>query len=117
MQPGAKLMDTVHVLAANLNRLVEWHKERKTGLGSNQDLGAKAGVSSNTIGRMRRGDGSVGIGKLSKVAKALKLDANGVSPAAGDISLDSGREIARYFRPCLTYTAPRSSSASCAPDL
>lgn len=76
MQPGAKLMDTVHVLAANLNRLVEWHKERKTGLGSNQDLGAKAGVSSNTIGRMRRGDGSVGIGKLSKVAKALKLDAN-----------------------------------------
>lgn len=82
---GAKLVDAVHVLAANLNRLIEIHKERKTGLASNAAIGAKAGISSNTVGRMRRADGSVGIGNLSKVAKVFGLQANqlltpGLSP-------------------------------------
>lgn len=76
MQQGAKLLDAVHVLAANLNRLVEIHKERKTGLASNAAIGAKAHISSNTVGRMRRGDGSVGIGNLSKVARVFGLQAN-----------------------------------------
>lgn len=70
---GPKLADNVHVLAANLNRLMEHHKALRTGLGSNAGLAKAAKVSSNTVGRLRRGDGSVTILKLSKIAKALKV--------------------------------------------
>lgn len=69
-------MDAVHVLAANLNRLVKWHKDHGKPMKSNAALAVKTGLSSNTIGRMRRGDGSVGIGNLSLVAEAFGLTAN-----------------------------------------
>ena len=72
---GAKLADNVHVVAANINRLMEHHKNAGTGLGSNAGLAKAAGVSSNTVGRLRRGDGSVTILKLAKIAKALKATA------------------------------------------
>ena len=104
-QHGARLVDAVHVLAANLNRLVEWHRDKGTGLGSNAALGAKAGVSSNTIGRMRRADGSVGIGKLSRVAKALNLQANqlltpGLVPEAPPevVTDEAEKHLLRAFR-------------------
>ena len=88
MQERPKLMDAVHILAANLNRLIEWHKDRRTLFPtSNQAIAKKAGMSSHTVGRMRRGDGSVGIGNLSKVAKVFKLHPNqllspGLDPGA-----------------------------------
>lgn len=73
---GAKLVDAVHVLAANLNRLIEWQEARGGQLTSNQAIADKIGGSSNTIGRMRRGDGSARIGTVSAVAKAFGLNAN-----------------------------------------
>lgn len=102
---GAKLLDAVHVLAANLNRLVEIAKERKTGLGSNAAIGAKAGISSNTVGRMRRADGSVGIGNLSKVARVFGLQANqlltpGVNPSDPPeiVAADDEKMLLKAFR-------------------
>lgn len=71
----ARLIDAVHILAANLNRLIEVERENGGKLKSNRAVAAKAGVSSNTIGRMRRADGAVGIGNLSSVAKVFNLSA------------------------------------------
>ena len=69
------MADNVHTVAANLNRLMEIHRAKKTGLGSNGGLAKAAKVSSNTVGRLRRGDGSVTILKLAKIAKALNVTA------------------------------------------
>lgn len=68
-----KLSDNVHILAANLNRLMEHHRKAGTGLGSNAGLGAAAKVSSNTVARLRRGDGSITILKLTKICRVLKV--------------------------------------------
>jgi transcriptional regulator with XRE-family HTH domain len=68
-----KLANTVHDLAANLNRIMDALKLQGDDRGSNEKLAKRAQVSSNTIGRMRRGDGSIGIIKLSRVAKVLGL--------------------------------------------
>lgn len=70
---GARLTDNVHILAANLNRLMEKHRSARTGLGSNAGLAAAAKVSSNTVARLRRGDGSITILKLSKICRVLKV--------------------------------------------
>lgn len=72
---GAKLLDTVHVLAANLNRLIQWNKANNKELSSNEKIAKKAGVSSSTVGEMRRADGAVTISSLSKVARVF-----GVAP-------------------------------------
>lgn len=70
-----KLADTVHELAANMNRIMTRLKNAGSELASNEKLAAKAGISSNTVGRMRRGDGSVGVISVSRVAKVLGLKA------------------------------------------
>jgi len=69
----SKLSDTVHSLAANLNRLMDRERTRATGLGSNEGLAKAAGVSSNTVARMRRGDGSATVLKISKIARVLRV--------------------------------------------
>ena len=69
-------METVHILAANLNRLVEWAKVHKKELASNKKLGDKVGLSDNTIARARRGDGgALTIVSVSKIAKQFGLTA------------------------------------------
>ncbi len=70
----SKLSDTVHALAANLNRLMERERARGTGFGSNEGLAKAAGVSSNTVARMRRGDGSATVLKIAKIARVLKVE-------------------------------------------
>jgi transcriptional regulator with XRE-family HTH domain len=72
---GVRLLNLVHVLAANLNTLIKWNKEHGKPLSSNAKLAKKAGVSSSTIGQMRRAEGAVTISSLSQVADAL-----GVTP-------------------------------------
>jgi transcriptional regulator with XRE-family HTH domain len=70
-------VDVVHTLAANLNKIMAALKDRKDPRGSNAGL-AKAiggGFSSNTIGRARRGDGSITLRKLTLIAKALQTTA------------------------------------------
>lgn len=69
----SKLSDTVHSLAANLNRLMDRERARGAGLGSNEGLAKAAGVSSNTVARMRRGDGSATVIKISKIARVLRV--------------------------------------------
>lgn len=54
-----------------MNRLMEHLKVHKPVLASNEKLAARAGVSSNTIGRMRRGSSRTTVGKLSQVAKVV----------------------------------------------
>lgn len=67
-------MDVVHVLAANLNRVIEWHRTKKTGKPtSNAEIAKAAGVSSNTVGRARRGDGEIGIGSLAAIGRVFRL--------------------------------------------
>lgn len=73
MSKGPRLADTVHELAANMDRIMDLLKDANDPRASNEKLARAAKVSSNTVGRMRRGDGAVGIIKLSKVAKALNL--------------------------------------------
>lgn len=67
------MSEVVHTLAANLNKLMEREERLGSGLGSNVGLGKAAGISSNTVGRMRRGDGSATILKISKVARVLRV--------------------------------------------
>ena len=69
----SKLSDTVHALAANLNRLMDRERARGTGFGSNEGLAKAAGVSSNTVARMRRGDGSATVLKIAKIARVLRV--------------------------------------------
>lgn len=69
----SKLSDTVHSLAANLNRLMDRERRLGTGFGSNEGLAKAAGVSSNTVARMRRGDGSATVLKISKIARVLRV--------------------------------------------
>ena len=67
-------MDVVHILAANLNRVIEWHRTKKTGKPtSNAGIASAASVSSNTVGRARRGDGEIGIGSLAAIGRVFKL--------------------------------------------
>jgi len=71
-------MDTVHVLAANVNKLIDWAKDRRAeDLTSNAKIAKRigGGFSSNTVGRARRGDGSLGIGKVAQLAKAFGFTA------------------------------------------
>lgn len=67
----AKLVDAVHTLAANLNKVIEELRAKGDERASNAGLGRAAKVSSNTIGRARRGDGSITLLRLTKIAKAL----------------------------------------------
>mgnify|MGYP001574483021 CR=1 FL=1 len=66
-----KLVDAVHTLAANLNRAIDALKAKRDPRGSNAGLASVAKVSSNTVGRARRGDGSITLVKLNKIARAL----------------------------------------------
>lgn len=67
-------MDVVHILAANLNRVIEWHKTTKSGKPTaNAGIATAASVSSNTVGRARRGDGEIGIGSLAAIGRVFKL--------------------------------------------
>jgi len=98
-------VDTVHVLAANMNRLMGWLEKNKPHLASNEKLAKAAGVSSSTIGQMRRADGAVQIDKLSKVAKAVGLTAAqmltpGMHPEDPPelVSDQSEKAILRVFR-------------------
>ena len=68
-----RLVDAVHLLAANLNRIMDKLKAAHDSRGSNSGLAQVARVSSNTVGRARRGDGSITLIKLSKISKALGL--------------------------------------------
>src|SRR5437879_5910668 len=83
----SRLTDTVHILAANLNLLVQWAKVNKPELASNAKIGKNAGLSSNTIGRARRGDGgSLSVLSVSKIAKlyglaAFQLLTPGIDPS------------------------------------
>lgn len=70
---GPRLKEIVHVLAANLNRLIAREKTREGLLVSNAKIGKATGISSNTIGRMRRGDGRATVGSIAKVARAFKI--------------------------------------------
>lgn len=90
---GGRLVDIVHTLAANLNRIMGDLKAKKDPRGSNQGLASAIGqgFSSNTIGRARRGDGSCNLRSLTKIARAL-----GVSPLqliAPDLNLADPPEV------------------------
>lgn len=63
------------VLAENMERVMQFLRTKKPELASNEKLSKRAGVSSNTVGRMRRGDGSVAIGTLDSVAKVAGFTA------------------------------------------
>ena len=99
-------MDAVHILAANLNVLVEWAKMHKPELASNAKIGKKTGLSSNTIGRARRGDGgSLTIVSVSKIAKlfgftAYQLLTPGFDPQDPPevVSEHQEKDVLRLFR-------------------
>lgn len=73
-----RTMDTVHVLAANINRLIDWAKDqRREDLTSNLKIAKRigGGFSDNTVSRARRGDGSLSIANVAKIARAFGFQA------------------------------------------
>ncbi len=68
-----RLMTSREILGANLNILMKTHWARDKRLNSNKKVGDKLGVSDNTLGRIRRGENSIGIDMLDKIADLYKL--------------------------------------------
>lgn len=101
-------MDTVHVLAANVNRLIDWAKDQRKGdLTSNKKIARRigGGFSDNTVARARRGDGSLGIGKVAQLAKAFGFTAYQLLTPGFDpsdppevVSEPQEKDVLRLFR-------------------
>lgn len=65
---------TRDLLGENLSRLMAHEGAHRRGLNSNEKLAKRIKVSSNTVGRIRRGENAVTLDVLERLAAAFELD-------------------------------------------
>lgn len=61
------------ILGANLSAVMKSHSARQKNLSSNKKVGDRLKISDNTVGRIRRGENSIGIDMLDKIAGLYSL--------------------------------------------
>jgi transcriptional regulator with XRE-family HTH domain len=68
-------MSSREIFGANLSALMHTNWARQKSLSSNKKVGDKLQISDNTVGRIRRGENSIGIDMLDKTAHLYGLQA------------------------------------------
>lgn len=68
-------MNSRETFGANLTSAMKSRRARDKGLTSNKKVGDKLKISDNTVGRIRRGENSIGIDMLDKIAGLFGLQA------------------------------------------